>query len=130
MDLRFFIICEFASNTDTGQLNIIGTIDALLAPAFPTSVPLMFCVAKVFLKPEEIGKAYKFKVEWTNEKGDVQGTPAISDVTPKNSNELGGYINLNFKFYMQPFPEAGLYTANLYLGDHILAKALLDLQGA
>lgn len=55
MKVKFALLCDFASKTDTGKLNLMGVFDEISAPALPYHHPQMFLVVQYEATPGEAG---------------------------------------------------------------------------
>lgn len=128
MELRIFLLSDFA-NVDAGhKLNIIGAFNTINAKEFPAVHPSMYLVAKVAAQLGEFGKQYGYQIvffdEDAKELGKIEGK--VTFPIPKGKQRFSEF-NLVLALRDIPFPKAGRYEFRLLMNDQVLGEVPLDV---
>jgi hypothetical protein len=114
LQVKFFIACDTAFvNKDNGNINLIGVFDEIGANEFPTTIPTLTFVAKIFNQESDKRKTHTAELTLWDEHKEI-GKIAIENV---DNNPI---FNLIFNFVLWPFEHEGVYTAKLRVDDEII----------
>jgi len=128
MELRIFLLADFA-NIDAGsKLNIIGAFNMIWADKFPAVSPPMSLVARIAAELGEFGKERPYTIilydEDANELGKIEGK--FSFPQPKEKQRFSE-ANLVFSFVGLQLPRPGRYEFRLLVNDTSLGVIPLDV---
>lgn len=128
MELRIFLLADFA-NVDVGhKLNIIGAFNSIGARQFPAVHPSMHLVAKIAAELGEFGNEQDYSIlffdEDAQELGKIEGKFTFPQ--PKN-NQRSSEFNLVIALRDIVFPKSGSYEFRLRINGHVLGVVPLEL---
>ncbi len=128
MELRIFLLADFA-NLDAGhKLNIIGAFNTIQARIFPAVHPSMYLVAKVAAELGEFGTQRDYKIiffdEDANELGKIEGR--FSFPQPKDRQRRSEF-NVVIALRDLQFSKEGRYEFRLLVNDTLLGVVPLDV---
>lgn len=128
MELRIFLLSDFANVDKEHKLNIIGAFNTVAAKQFPAVHPSMYLVAKVAAQLGEYGKQYGYQIvffdEDAEELGKIEGK--VTFPVPKGRQRHSEF-NLVLALRDIGFPKAGRYEFRLLMNDQILGVVPLDV---
>lgn len=128
MQLRIFLLADFA-NLDAGnKLNIIGVFTAIGVQSVPAVHPSLHVVAKVAAELGEFETQRTFKLLFFSQDGTELGKVEGGFVFPR-PQERGGDSEWNFVLGIQQLalPRAERYEFRLLVDEHLLGAVPLDV---
>lgn len=128
MELRIFLLADFA-NVDTGhKLNIIGAFNTVTAREFPATHPSIYLVAKVAAQLGEFGKQFDYQIVFFDEDAEELGKLAgkFTFLQPKGKQRHSEF-NLVIALRDIQFAKAGRYEFRLLVNNSVLGVVPLDV---
>ncbi len=128
MELRIFLVADFA-NLDKGhKLNIIGAFNTVSAKEFPAVHPSMHLVAKVAAELGEFGKQFDYQIVFFDEDAEELGKLEGQFTFPvPKGKQRNSEFNLLLALRDLQFPRAGRYEFRLLVNDSVLGIVPLDV---
>jgi hypothetical protein len=128
MDLRIFLVADFANLDPGGKLNVIGAFNQIWVKRFPVVHPSMYLVAKVYGELGEFGKERDYTVlffdEDANELGKMEGKFTFPQ--PKGQQPYSEF-NLIVALRDVHLAKQGRYEFRLLVNDNLLGTVPLDV---
>ena len=131
MNVRLMALCDYASQTREGKLNMMGIFDALFAASFPVRHPSMFLVLRLEVAPSEIGHDQTMIVKIADEDGrkllELQGK--LTTNRPDGRTLTYRPFHLDNLLHLQQieFPHAGEYRVDVLVNSQAVAALPLHL---
>ncbi len=128
MELRIFLLADFANIDASNKLNIIGAFNMIGADKFPAVSPPISLVARIAAELGEFGKDRDYNIilydEDANELGKIEGKFGFPQLKDK---QRVSEANLVFSFVGLQLPKPGRYEFRLLVNDALLGVVPLDV---
>ena len=118
-EVEYLHICDYAFAGEGGKACIIGVFEAISAPAFPCTHPMMYVAAKFQGTAHEVVRA-RLEISRPN------GEPLVR-MEPELVMSAEGTGNLNVQMVGIAFPEPGRYTVRILSDGRTLVSQPLRL---
>ncbi len=131
MEVPFVLTCDYASISDQGKLSAIGIFDRMVVPNFPAVHPVLYLAFELSLSSTEVNHPFNLSVKATNADGhpvlDVRGEMKIEGrARPGEAIKVPRILAIN----MMPIPAAGRYAFDIFVNDHRMNGAMIEVVSA
>jgi hypothetical protein len=121
-ELEYVHICDYAFTGEGNKACIIGLFDAINAPVFPYTHPIMYVTSKFQGAAHEVVRA---RVELARPNGE-----ALAQMDPEFVMGPEGGTNVHIQLVGITFPEPGRYAVKISVGGRNLATHSLRVNRA
>ena len=118
----FLLLCDYASRSMGGKLNIMGIYERLVVNELPVRIPHAYLVLRVLIDPSEAGKKHSFKLDMVNDEDkelmkiegffDVPPLPEDIDIDELRHDEI-------FPLYGPVLEDEGEYLFRVWLDEEL-----------
>jgi hypothetical protein len=126
MRVPLLVICDYASLSQEGKLNILGVFEQIGTAELPASHPQMYVVLQVEAEPAEKGKPRRLEVVIMDEDGKkifgLQGPFSI----PDDHTGRRSYVGAIFQLVGIKFEKQGTYAVSVLIDSE--QRATVPLQ--
>jgi len=126
MELDFALLAD-AADVAMGKLYVLGgAFDTIHVQKVPATHPVLAVVLRLLLSPNDLDRRHQLQVLLLNADGKQLASANGELSVPKSPNSPPGWkqaVLLPLRFINLPFQEAGHYSIEILMNDH-LAKAI------
>lgn len=118
MDLRLFLVADYASLDSEGKLNVMGIFNTIRATDFPARHPELQLIISLNATNAEAGQTRTLSVKLMEQDGeDVVPTMSKEFAVPEYQGQLPIEVNHIIKIRDIVFPQEGRYEFRVLVGD-------------
>src|SRR5258706_1800892 len=119
VDLKFFLMADYASISVDQKLSISGIFQHINAAQFPANHPLLYLVAQLQAYPAEFGRTFRLQIKLLDEDANVLTELATMATAPTPTiRGMNALVNQIIQLGNIVFPKPGRYQFSLLVdGD-------------
>jgi hypothetical protein len=126
MDIQAAVLCDSATDY-RGKLCLLGTFDTIITPSLPSTHPHCSIALRIVFRDADEG-VHKLKLRLIN----ADGQNILPKIEPEMHVKLPENVyfysrNLIFNLQQIKFEQAGLYSIDVIIDDHIVARIPLQV---
>jgi len=128
MDVQLAAVCDFASVTENGKLNILGVFDKVLSPGTPCVHESLFYVARISMSAGDPDRV-AFELRIVDADGQL-ATPPVGVETQRHEAPQDGEpqtVQLALQILRAEFRDFGAYTFELRGNGRHLRDTVLQV---
>lgn len=127
MELKIFLMADYASISIDQKLSISGVFQAINAQQFPATHSLLYLVAQLKVPPAEFGRQFRLQIKLLDQDANVLTEVSMMATAPTPPiRGTGAFINQIVQLGNIVFPKPGPYQFSLLVdGDE---KGELELE--
>ena len=128
MNIEAFLLCDAATESTGGKLNVLGAFDQLLTAQCPVVHPACAIVARIRFSLSEAGH-HSFKISFVDEDGRSIIPPATGEGTfGLSQGALSGAYNMILNIHKLSIEDFGDYSLDLTIDDAAAASLPLSVK--
>jgi len=111
------VVCDYASYSDDGRLNILGILDEASYPRYPAIIPTLYVVVCFSASPAEANTEKKVEVVLVDPDGaELNRASQTVRVEPSGIPGRRSAINIIVQMQLVELPAAGDYAVAVLVG--------------